>query len=117
MAKESSVDKALKAVGGIVTSGYGDRVLMGVIMRAFGSPARCYQYIKDDVRVFHWASGKHWRVFKDLAKRAKIGKFTKDTITSELRKLRPDLLGVILNTQGGGDWLDRQIVELNKKLE
>jgi len=109
-----------EAINRILSKGFGNRVLIGIVSGFFDgvTPERCYEYIKNDLQLGYWASDSDWQKAKRIAKKAKgaIGELTTEKIIFELRKHNSDLLGVIINTPGGMDWLDNQVTELKKKL-
>lgn len=109
----------IDTIGKMLAMGFGDRVLIGVLMGALDdvTPDRMYEYIKDNIPPLHWASDDDWQKYGKLAKQANAGQITKEQVISAFRKYHPDLLGVILNTPGGDEWLDTQIKEIRKKLE
>lgn len=109
----------LESLGKLIAGGFGDRVLIGIIIGFLDnvSPARCYEYIKDDIELGYWITEADWEKYRNLAKQANVADVTKDRIIKELKKHRLDLLGVILNDPGGDEWLDKQIVHLKQKLE
>lgn len=108
----------LEAIGKILTLGFGDQVLIGMF---FGflknvTPARCYEYIKNDMQLGHWVTDSQWEKYRKLARKANITSITIENIIKEMRKHRPDLLGIIINTPGGNNWLDLQIKRMKGKL-
>lgn len=109
----------LESIGKIMAGGFGDRVMIGIIMGLLDgvSPTRCYEYIRDGTELGYWISENSWQKYRGLAKQANVADVTKDRIIDELRKHRLDLLGVILNDPGGDAWLDKQVVHLMHKLE
>lgn len=109
----------LESIGKVIASGFGDRVFIGVFLGLLDNvtPERCYQYIRENMQLLHWASEKDWQRYKKLAKPANIGDLTTERIVSELRKHKPELLGVIINHPQGLKWLDNQIAEMKKKME
>ncbi|MBA7635592.1 hypothetical protein ES703_43196 [subsurface metagenome] len=108
----------LEAIGKIIAAGWGDKVLVGIFTGFLKgvTPERCYQYIKEDMQLGYWVSDMQWERFRRMAKGAKVGDITTEDITNDLRKHRPDILGIILNHPDGEKWLDRQITEMKKKL-
>lgn len=109
----------LETIGKFLSAGFGDKVLTGILVGFLDgvTPYRCYEYIKDDIQVFHWASDNHWQKLRRMAKSANIGDITRDDVVKELKKSRPDILGVILNDPKGLQWLQTQLDALKKKLE
>ena len=93
----------LEFAGRILTTGFGDRVLLGIL---FGfvenvTPERLYEYIKEDKQLAYWLSDDDWGKYRRMVKNVNVsafGEITWDRAVSELRKRRPELLGVILNT-------------------
>jgi len=104
--------------GRFITSGWGDRGLVGLLMAVLENvnDERCYEYITKNMNLLHWASDKDWMRYRKLAKAANIGDIDRARVISELKKSRCDLLGVIISTPGGLTWLDKQIAEMKKKL-
>lgn len=111
----------LETIGKVLASGFGDRVVTGIL---FGfvenvSPARLYQYIKEDKALGYWLSDGDWQRYRKMVKNVDVsalGEVTFERAVSELRKRRPDLLGVIMNTPGGHDWLDKQLTRMKERL-
>lgn len=110
----------LESLGHVLVSGFGDRVLIGVLMSILDdvTPYRCYEYIRDDMELFNWVNEDEGQRYKKMVRQAmaKPGGITKERIIDELRKHRPDLLGVIINHPGGDEWLGRQIDIMKEKL-
>lgn len=109
----------LEKLGRTLALGFGDRVLVGILLGLLDnvSPMRLYEYLRDDLKLGYWISEKDWRKYKRLAKQANIGNITREDVINELREYRPDLLGVLLNHPQGLTWLDSQIAEMKRKLE
>lgn len=108
----------LETIGKILTAGFGDRVLIGIFMGFLDgvTPARAYEYIKDNIQLGHWVTDSDWNKYNKLVKQANISDITSDDLIKGMRKFHPDILGVIINTPGGNEWLDRQVVEIKKRL-
>ncbi len=109
----------LEKVGGGFFGAFGDRILIGVLMGFLDdeTPGKCYERITKGKELFDFMSDEDWKYYADKAKNMDL----KDTITlaritKELRRHRPDLLGVIINTPGGTDWLKVQVDSVRKKL-
>lgn len=110
----------LEMLGKVLALGFGDRVLIGIL---FGfvdnvTPMRMYEYIRDNQQLGYWLSGADWEKYKGMVKKTPIpiDDFTYENAVKELKKRRPDLLGVIINIPNGENWLRGQIVELKRKL-
>lgn len=108
----------IEDVGKIAAAGWGDRVLIGVIAGLLKniSPERCYEYIRDDKALLHWATESQWRRFRRMASAANVRDITTSQVIEFLKDERPELLGVIINHPKGRGWLDNQVAELKKKL-
>ena len=109
----------LEMIGKILSFGFGDKVLKGVILGLLNgvTPTRAYEYIETNKQLGYWASDNDWRKFKRMAKGANAGDITSEDIIKELRKSRPEILGIIINHPKGRGWLDEQIAEIKRKLE
>ena len=108
----------LEAVGKVLTGGFGDRAAVGFLMGLLDrvSPGRCYEYIRDDKELLHWAKDADMAKYQKLAKRARIQDITRERIDAELRKYHPELWQIIHDTPGGPAWFDRQIDQMRQKL-
>jgi len=109
----------IETFGKIVAMGFGDKVLIGVIMGFLNgvTEARAYEYIRDDIKLGHWLSDSAWQKYKRMAKGANIKNVTSEDIINELKEHRPDILGIILNHPDGEKWLQLQLDMLKEKLE
>ena len=107
----------LEAIGKILYGGWGDRVIVGIFMGYLrkSTPKSCYEWIKDNHSLLGGVSEREWSRLKKMAGSVNVD-ITREDIVTGLRERRPDLLGVIINTNGGMDWLDSQIIEVKKKL-
>ncbi|MBA7466242.1 hypothetical protein ES707_01419 [subsurface metagenome] len=107
----------LESIGKLLGAGFGDRVAVGVFMGFLQgvTPGRACEYIRDGIELGYWLSEESWQKYGKLARQAKLAITTEDIIV-ELRKRRPDLLGVILNDLKGRPWLDNQIANMKRKL-
>lgn len=108
----------IEALGKIAASGWGDKVLVGALRYWFDrfTPEKLYLYIRDDKAIYGWISEKQWQGFRRMASGAKVLEIDNEQLIEELRKYRPDLLGVIINHPNGQQWFDNQIAEVRKKL-
>lgn len=120
---KTGITKGLETIGKVLTGAFGDRVVIGIIMGFWDgvTPKRAYEYIRDDIKLGYWISEEDWQKYRRMARQAKIqahiGEITRDRIITELRKHRPDLLGVIINHPQGLDWLDKQVIQLKERME
>lgn len=108
----------LETFGKIIAAGFGNRILVGIFVGLLNNvtPARAYEYIKDNLKLGYWLSDDDWKKYSRMAKSANVGDMTTEDIIKELRKKRLDILGVILNHPDGEKWLDNQVIGLKKKL-
>ena len=108
----------LQDIGMVLAGGFGDRVLLGIAVGLLeqSSPKGCYEWIRDNRSLLEDVPDEDWDSYREIAKNVDID-ITADSIMSQLKKHRLDLLGVILNHPEGKNWLDRQVAEIKKKLE
>lgn len=108
----------LESIGPIFAGGFGDRVAIGIFIGLLDgvTPARVYEYIKDDIEPGYWLSDNDWNKFSRVAKSTNIGDITSEDVIIALRDNCPDILGVILNHPSGREWLDRQISKMKERL-
>lgn len=111
----------LETIGKILASGFGDRVATGILFSFIENvtPARLYEYIKEDKPLGYWLSDGDWERYRGMVKNvdaSTLGEVTWQRAVSELRKRRPELLGVIINTPGGHAWLEKQLNRFKERL-
>lgn len=108
----------LEDIGGVLACGWGDKILLGIAVGLLeeSTPKGCYEWIRDNRSLFEDIPDEDWASYREIAKNVNVD-ITSDSIISQLRKHRLDLLGVILNHPLGIDWLDRQVAEIKKRLE
>lgn len=108
----------LEFIGKIISMGFGDKVLTGIIVGILESvtPDRCCEYIDNNMELGSWVSDNEWERFRRMAKGANVRDITSKDIINDLRKHRVDILGVIVNHPKGQEWLDNQIIAMKKKL-
>jgi len=113
----------IEKVGKVLLGGFGDRGAIGFLMGILDSvsPPRCYEYIRDDLALLHWAKEEDLAKYKRWARRAhidlsKMGPVTTEDVMASLLKYHPQLWQVIHDTPGGTAWFDRQIEKLKLKL-
>lgn len=108
----------LESIGKIALGGWGDRIVVGFLLRIFEkiTPGQIYTYIEKDKSLFHWATERQWAAFRKRAKQVNFDEITRERVIAELEKRRLDLLGTIINHPNGLKWLDAQIAEVKKKL-
>lgn len=104
-------------IGKIAVGGWGEDALRGFIPAYLGriSLDKCYEYILTDRSLFHGVNENTWRTLRKIASSLKVN-LTLEMVIKELQENRPDVLGVILNTPGGREWLSHQVDEIKEKL-
>jgi len=108
----------LESLGKILTMGFGDKVLTGLIVGILENvtPDRCCEYIDSNMELGHWMSDNDWERFRRMAKGANVEDITSEDIINDLRKQRSDILGVIVNHPEGKEWLKAQLDMMKRKL-
>lgn len=108
----------LEAIGKVLAMGFGDKVLAGIFVSLLDGvgPTRVYEYIQNNLELGYWMSDDDWRKYQRMVKSANVKDLTTEEITKQLKKHRLDLLGVIINTKGGNEWLDKQVTTIKSKL-
>jgi len=112
----------IETVGKAFLSGFGDKAMVGFLMGVLDrvSPGRCYEYIRDDMELLHWATEAQWARYRAWARKARLKnsmqEVDRERINAELRKFHPELWQVIHDTPGGPAWFDRQIEQMRQKL-
>ena len=108
----------LESVGRVLAGGFGDRVLVGTMLRFLDgvTPERCYEYISGDTFLLQWLPEDRWGKYRGIAKGVRFDSITSDDIIDVLRKHRLDLLSIIINHPDGRSWLDKQVIWLKSKL-
>lgn len=109
----------LEFIGKIISMGFGDKVLTGIIVGILESvtPDRCCEYIDNNMELGHWVSDSEWERFRRMAKGANVRDITSEDIINDLRKHRTDILGVIINHPEGSKWLQAQVDMMKRKLD
>ena len=57
----------IEKVGKLIGRGWGDKVLIGVLISVLKgtTPDRCYQYIREDIQLFHWVTDDNWSTYTE----------------------------------------------------
>lgn len=76
---------------------------------------KCHEYIITNRSLLQGVSEKTLTAIRKIASRVKIN-ITLEEVIKKLQTSRPDVLGVILNTPGGREWLSHQVDEIKNKL-
>ena len=88
-----------------VINGYLDRIEVD----------KCREYILENKSLFEPLSDNQWEKIRKASRAGKIN-LNYDDILNRLNSHRPDVLAVITTTEGGVDWLRRQVEEARKRL-
>lgn len=112
------INDALEKGGRIVSAGYGDQVLMGVILGLIEgiSPGQLYACIVKKADLLSGVSDYNWQRMKHLSGSMNLDEINLSRIREELRSDRLDLLSVIINTLGGNEWVEDQLEKAKEKL-
>lgn len=112
------IDAALQKVGRVVTGGFGDQVLIGVILGLIEgvSPGQLYAFIVNKADLMSRVSDFNWQRVRTVSSSMKLDEINLLRIQNELREDRPDLLSVIINTPGGNEWVEDQLEKAKAKL-
>jgi len=105
-------------VGKFLIAGFGDRVAVGVIFGLIEelTPMQCYNYINENTDLVARVSEDDWVEARKISKDIDLDEITVQRVIDELRKNRLDLLGIILNTPGGVEWVIAQLDKAKDKL-
>lgn len=108
----------IERVGRILAFGFGDRIAIGIIFGFIEGlpPAKLYECIINNTDLAGSVSNNNWITAKKYARYVGSDIITVDRFISELRKNRVDLMGVIVNTPGGMEWLDGQVKKTRQAL-
>lgn len=96
----------LEKVGKVLKSGFGDRVVTGIILGLLEkvTPGALYLAIKNDSHLKGWDNVK--KLAKDIDRPV-----TPEYILEKLTERRADLASIIINAPGGRDWLKKQVAD------
>lgn len=105
-------------IGEILSYGYGDRVVIGMIFGAIEniSPIKLYNYIVDNISLSDKISDDDLEHLRTITKYVESGDIIAKRVMDELRENRLDLSGVIVNTPGGVEWIEQQIKTVKSRL-
>jgi hypothetical protein len=113
-----NVEKMLDGLSSTLIGAFGDKVIIGVLVRLLDdiTPGIAYKAVSNNTPLFINVSNQDWDRWKIKAQKFRIKDFSVDRVVSEITKYRPDLIGIIINTNGGIEWLNDQIVFAKDKL-
>ncbi len=104
-------------IGKIAVGGWGKDVALGFIPVYLGrvSLDECHEYIVTNRSLSKGVNGSTWPALRKIARSVNID-ITLEEVITQLRANRPEVLGVILNTPGGREWLSRQVDDIKQNL-
>ncbi len=108
----------LEKVSGVMVAAFGDRVLVGILIRLLDDvkPMQAYDYIINGRSLFESVPKSDWIHWKELRDKFKIKEIPIERVHKEILKRRPDIMGIIVNTPGGEDWFQAQVAFAKEKL-
>ncbi|MFH1031115.1 MAG: hypothetical protein V1767_00890 [Chloroflexota bacterium] len=115
---DTPVEKVLGRVGRVLAGGFGDQVLAGLILGLIKgvSPGELYTCIRDKIDFVSQIDDVNWARAKRITGSMDLDKITLERILEELQKSRLDLLSVIINTDGGVEWIISQLERTKDKI-
>ena len=110
------VDWAL-GLENVLMFGFGPDVAKGFIPGLLKklSVEKCRQYILEDRSLLSGVNPDHWKLIRKAARAAKLT-LSYDEVIAQLATNRPDILATLCTTEGGVEWLNRQVEEAQKKM-
>lgn len=113
-----NIEQMLDGISGTLINAFGDRVIIGVLIRLLDdiTPGKAYEAIITNKDLFENTTNDEWDRWKQKAKHFHIMEITHERAIAEINKRRPDLIGIIINTPGGNEWIKRQIDFAKEKL-
>jgi hypothetical protein len=104
-------------LGTVLSGGFGPEVVQGLIAGYFEkiSTEKYRQYIQEKSNLTERITEKQWETLRKAARACKIN-LSYEEIVRQIKANRPDVLGIIITTDGGVVWLRRQVEEVKKKL-
>lgn len=115
---EINIGAALETIGRVTAAGYGDQVLLGIILGLIEgvTPGELYAYIRDNIDLVNRVSEYNWQLMRRISNSMNLNEISLLRIQDELRESRLDLLSVIINTSGGNEWVESQLEKAKAKL-
>jgi hypothetical protein len=115
------VGRTLERWGGVLVSGFGVKILAGVILEMLSdvTASDAYKCITENLTV-SGVNETDWAKYRGFADKANLAKMDWDklieSLTHQLKVHRSDLYSIIDNTEGGWKWLNVQLQEIRHKL-
>lgn len=113
-----NVERMLNNVSGVLVGAFGDKVVIGILIRLLDdvTPGMAYRSVISNLPLFNTVNESDWQRWAKYPQKFHIREITRDRVYKEMNKYRPDIVGIIINTPGGIDWMDRQINFAKQKL-
>ena len=110
-------EETVDTVGRVLVGGFGPEVFQGIIARLFDRVVdkECEGYIRNNKSLLADISEKQWGKLRMAVQAGRIT-ISYEEVIKQLSKHRPDILGTICTTEGGVDWLRRNVEEARQKL-
>ncbi len=104
-------------LGQILSGGFGPEVVQGLIAGYFERipTGKCRQYIRDNKSLAEEVTEKQWELLRKTSRVSKIN-VCYEEVVRQIKANRPDVLGILMTTDGGIAWLRGQVEEVKKKL-
>lgn len=106
------------AIEAVVLTGWGGDLLVGTLIGFLdgSTPHDAYIYIKENRSLV--SDGDEWRRCRDLVRSRPhlLDQLTTDRVMRGMSKYRPDIASVIINHPDGLSWVERQVVEVKRRL-
>ena len=112
-------EEIAEEIGQTLKGGFGPRVAIGLIIGLMRpvTQKRCYEYITENKPLLYLLTDEDWKKYAHHAKGVNLNEITYEAVYKRLEKRRPDLIAVIINTEGGRDWLKAQVETLKGKIQ
>lgn len=106
-----------ETLGNVLVFGFGPDVARGLIAEYLGRIpiVKCREYIIENRNLMEPVTERQWRLIRETTRAGKIA-LSYEEVIKELSKHRPDILAIIATTEGGVDWLNRQVEQARQKL-
>lgn len=110
--------EVFEKVGGWLTAGFGDKVLIGFLMSLLDgvTPEEFYLSVKQNKDLLGGISPEDWDNIVNYASKMDLSEITTERVIQEFKKHQPDLHQILTNHPGAIDWLDAQVIAIKAKL-
>lgn len=113
------LNKVTQQIKGIVIGGWGNDIVSGMIGNMLNgvTPDTLYAAIKTGGAVLSNINDDSWNNYNNILGSFNIANILNtEFILAILSKNRSDLVCIIINTPGGIDWLNKQLVDIKSRL-